>query len=77
MLDNSSFKKDLKKGLPVEVRGEVWSAFIGNNLHVNPKLYESLLARVRIAEENIDKDITFKKNLDVIEKDLHRTFAEL
>ena len=25
MLDNSNFKKDLKRGVPAEVRGEVWS----------------------------------------------------
>ena len=30
MLDNSNFKKDLKKGIPAEVRGEVWTQFIGN-----------------------------------------------
>ena len=77
MLDNSNFKKDLKRGIPAEVRGEVWSQFIGNTLRITPNLYESLLNRVRIAEANIDNDLPFKKNIDVIEKDLHRTFSDL
>lgn len=32
---------------------------------------------MRIAEANIENDVNFKKDIDVIEKDLHRTFAEL
>jgi len=36
-----------------------------------------LLNRVRIAEANIENDVPFKKNIDVIEIDLHRTFADL
>ena len=76
MLENSSFKRDLKKGVPIEVRGEVWSQLIGNKLRITPKLYESLLDRVRIAAANMDNDLNFKKNIDVIEKDLHRTFSD-
>jgi len=33
--------------------------------------------RVRVAEGNIEKDLQFKKNIKVIEEDLHRTFSDL
>lgn len=29
------FKEALKKGVPLEVRGEVWEALIGNELRIN------------------------------------------
>lgn len=37
----------------MEVRGETWQYFIGNELRVNEQLYEALLVRVRLAEANI------------------------
>jgi TBC1 domain family member 14 len=36
---NKNFKESLKKGVPLEVRGEVWEALIGNEQRVNLKLY--------------------------------------
>lgn len=33
------FKEALKKGVPLEVRGEVWEALLGNELKVNLTLY--------------------------------------
>ena len=77
MIGNKKFKEDIKKGIPAEIRTEAWSILIGNELRVSPTLYESLLVRVRVAEENIEKDIQFKKHIKVIEADLHRTFSEL
>jgi hypothetical protein len=59
------------------VRGEAWSGLIGNGLRINSKLYASLLVRVSYAETNIDEDDQFKKNIKVIEVDLHRTFSDL
>ena len=50
---SKSFKEALKKGVPLEARGEVWQLFIGNHLRVNRSLYDALLARVRTSEENI------------------------
>lgn len=44
---------------------------------MTPDLYQAALERVSIATENIDQDKVFKKVLDVVEKDLHRTFADL
>ena len=35
------------------------------------------MERVRLAEINHDNDEQFKKNIKVIEVDLHRTFGEL
>lgn len=67
----------MKKGVPVEVRGEVWSHIIGNQLRISEFLYESLLVKFRITEKNLDDDPAFKKNLKVIEVDLHRTFTDL
>lgn len=77
MTSNSAFKSDLKKGIPAQIRGEVWLLFTKNPLHLKPKLYATLLERVRLAEINHDNDEQFKKNINVIEKDLHRTFGEL
>ena len=77
MSGSRSFKDALKKGVPIEVRGEAWECFIGNDLRVNQQLYDALLVRVRLAEENIQNDIAFKKNIKVVEEDLHRTFVDL
>ena len=72
----SKFKDDLRKGIPFEVRGEAWSLIIGNDLRINPKMYEALLVRVRLAERALD-DEQFKQNIKVVGNDLHRTFPEL
>jgi len=77
LLATKNFKESLKKGVPVEVRGEVWERFIGNHLRITVSLYEALLARVRLAEANIKNDIDFKKNIKVVEEDLHRTYTDL
>jgi hypothetical protein len=61
----------------MEIRGEVWSSIIGNQLRVSPVLYESLLVKFRLAEKNPDDDPAFKKNIKVVEVDLHRTFTDL
>jgi hypothetical protein len=50
---------------------------IGNNCNVNRKLYESLLHRVKLADDNIKFDKGFEKNLGTIERDLMRTLPEL
>lgn len=44
------FKEALKNSVPLEVRGEVWEALLGNELRVNMNLYQALLVRVRLAE---------------------------
>ena len=74
---NRGFKDALKRGVPIEVRGEAWESFIGNDLRANEQLYDALLVRVRLAEDNIQNDIAFKKNIKVVEEDLHRTFVDL
>jgi hypothetical protein len=61
----------------MEIRGEVWCSIIGNQLRVSPVLYESLLVKFRLAEKNPDDDPAFKKNIKVVEVDLHRTFTDL
>jgi hypothetical protein len=35
IIQNKTFNKDLRKGIPAEVRGEIWTALIGNQLRVN------------------------------------------
>ena len=55
---------------------------IGNELRVNHKLYELLLERAQFVMSNISQldaldTGSFRKNLKVIEEDLHRTFGEL
>lgn len=56
LADSKPFKESLKKGVPLEVRGEVWEALIGNEQRVNFNLYKALLVRVRLAEGNIQHD---------------------
>jgi len=54
---------------------------IGNELRVTEKLYELLLERAgyHLQQESMEQieSGAFKKNLKVIEEDLHRTFGEL
>lgn len=74
---NKKFKEDLKNGIPIEIRGEVWCNLVGNALRISPSLYETLLVKFRIADQNCELDLAFKKNIKVIEVDLHRTFTDL
>lgn len=39
LTSSNKFKDALKKGVPIEVRGEVWEHFLGNDLKVNDSLY--------------------------------------
>ena len=50
---------------------------VPNNLKITEKLYLVLLHKVKICEENADKETQFRKNLKVIEEDLHRTYSEM
>ena len=59
------------------MRGDVWESFIGNDLRINKPLYNALLTKVRLSEENIENDLAFRKNIKVIEEDLHRTYTDL
>uniref|UniRef100_A0A0G4G3X1 Rab-GAP TBC domain-containing protein n=1 Tax=Chromera velia CCMP2878 TaxID=1169474 RepID=A0A0G4G3X1_9ALVE len=40
------FKQMIHKGVPPEIRGEVWKRAIGDRLHLTPSLYRILLRRV-------------------------------
>jgi hypothetical protein len=46
----------LKKGIPSELRGVVWTELIGNEIRITEKLYEVLLERAKICEQNAEKD---------------------
>ena len=74
---SKTFKAALKRGVPIEARGEVWEMIIGNDLRITSSLYDALLKRARTSEENIENDIEFRKNIKVIEEDLHRTYTDL
>ena len=67
----------LHAGIPSELRKTVWSLTMPNDLKINQKMYDIFLERAKICQENQDKDHTFRKNLLVIEKDLHRTHSEM
>lgn len=77
MLSVRGFKDQLKKGIPTEVRGDAWESILGNEVRISDKLYDALLERVRLCEENLESEVQFKKNIKVIENDLHRTYADL
>mmetsp|Transcript_14891 Transcript_14891/g.25371 ORF Transcript_14891/g.25371 Transcript_14891/m.25371 type:complete len:103 (-) Transcript_14891:606-914(-) len=65
------------QGVPSELRKLVWTLVIPNKLKVTQKLYKVLLERAKICAEFSDKDTQFKKNLKVIDEDLHRTYADM
>lgn len=65
------------QGVPTELRKTVWSMIVPNNLKITEKLYQVLLQKVKVCEENSEKDTQFRKNLKVIEEDLHRTYSEM
>ncbi|TNV73455.1 hypothetical protein FGO68_gene16015 [Halteria grandinella] len=72
----------LKKGVPLEHRGLAWQSMIGNDLRITDKLYELLLERAHLHMTQLSvmdqlEAGAFRKNLKVIEEDLHRTFGEL
>lgn len=72
----------LKKGVPLEYRSLAWTTMIGNELRITDKLYELLLERAQLHMSQLGvmdqlEAGAFKKNLKVIEEDLHRTFGEL
>ena len=53
---------------------------IGNDLRITEKLYNILLERAQHQMKHLNElndGGAFKKNLKVIEEDLHRTFGEL
>ena len=77
MLATKKFREDLRKGIPPEIRKETWLLAIGNKIRSSPELYDLLLVRVKGAERNYDKNLAFRKNVKVIEEDLHRTFSDL
>ena len=56
LMQSKPFKEAIKKGVPLEIRGEVWEALIGNELRINMQFYKALLTRVRLAEDNIQHD---------------------
>jgi len=64
-------------GIPTELRKVVWSLIIPNKLKITEKLYKVLLDRAKVCTENAEKDTQFRKNLKVIEEDLHRTYSEM
>jgi hypothetical protein len=42
---SKKFKEAIKKGVPSELRGEIWRQMIGNDLRITEKLYNLLLER--------------------------------
>jgi TBC1 domain family member 14 len=59
------------------LRKVIWSQIVPNKLKITEKLYKVLLDRAKICTENSEKDTSFRKNLKVIEEDLHRTYSEM
>ena len=45
-----SFKEALKKGIPIEIRGDAWMYLVGNDQRIGKGLYDFLLNRVRLAD---------------------------
>jgi hypothetical protein len=46
LFNNSrQFGNDLRRGIPLEIRGEIWSVLIGNKHRMSYKLYNSLKIR--------------------------------
>ena len=54
-------------GIPVPLRGQVWSALVGNKLRISPLLFQ-------VFKDN--KNVPLKVN-PLIEEDIPRTFPHL
>ena len=67
---NAMLKRYIRKGIPVEYRGECWYHYSGAEARAkrNPNLYKQLLQQGVPPEKFADADM--------IERDLHRTFPE-
>ena len=72
-----SLEASFKKGIPPPLRKAVWPLLIGNNLRINDTLYKCFLDRANKCAENIEKELSFKKNHTVLLQDLHRTYSEM
>ena len=73
-LGNSKKLKALsRKGIPSNLRGEVWNKVVGNPLHVTPQLFNVLLARAK--ESN--PDAREQNGSSLIPMDLKRTLGSL
>lgn len=68
---SSKFKRYIRKGIPSELRGQAWFYYSGGEAkqQVHPNVYQQLVAKAENMGEN-------NESLDVIERDLHRTFPD-
>ncbi|KAI9317655.1 rab-GTPase-TBC domain-containing protein [Dichotomocladium elegans] len=68
---SSKFKRYIRKGIPPELRGQAWAFYSGGEAkrRANPGVYDEFVGRAQaMGSEN--------EFLDVIERDLHRTFPD-
>ncbi|KAI8059933.1 rab-GTPase-TBC domain-containing protein [Gilbertella persicaria] len=68
---SSKLKRYIRKGIPPELRGQAWLHYSGakSKMEANGGLYYELVDRAeRMGTEN--------ENMDIIDRDLHRTFPE-
>ncbi|SCU80796.1 LAFA_0C01200g1_1 [Lachancea sp. 'fantastica'] len=70
---SEKLKRYVRKGIPAEWRGQAWWQFARGQekLNKNKGVYDKLLAGV-----NARNDKVSSRDLEVIERDLHRTFPE-
>ncbi|SCU97354.1 LAME_0F19394g1_1 [Lachancea meyersii CBS 8951] len=70
---SEKLKRYVRKGIPAEWRGQAWWQFARGQekLNRNKGVYDKLLASL-----NDRNDKVFSRDLEVIERDLHRTFPE-
>ncbi|KAI7884094.1 TBC-domain-containing protein [Lichtheimia hyalospora FSU 10163] len=68
---SSKFKRYIRKGIPSELRGQAWFYYSGgeSKQQAHPNVYQQLVAKAENMGEN-------NESLDVIERDLHRTFPD-
>ncbi|KAI8967604.1 rab-GTPase-TBC domain-containing protein, partial [Mycotypha africana] len=68
---SNKLKRYIRKGIPVELRGQAWLHYSGAKakLEANEGVYDKLIQKAEALGNN-------NENLDIIERDLHRTFPE-
>lgn len=64
----------VRGGIPKDLRGEVWQAFVGVRTRRVERYYQDLLAQVTNADESNDHNNASRKWKRQIEKDIPRTF---
>lgn len=75
---SEKLKRYVRKGIPAEWRGKAWWYFARGDekLSKNKGVYDNLLSKIEILKKQKSRKSEFLRDLDIIERDLNRTFPD-